>query len=311
MRLSRLSIVAAIALFGLSGCVDAYPAVEGKFERTLKVTGPVDLDVSTGSGKIEVRAGSSSVVRIYGLIKARDDWRSSAQEKVRYLEANPPIEQSGNSIRIGRIDEGAFRNNVSISYEIETPADTRLNARTGSGSQMIEGLRGPVEVSTGSGSIEVDSISGAVDASTGSGSIRAMRVAGSIKARTGSGGITLEQTAPERGAVLDVEASTGSGSIEVSGVNGTLRASTGSGGITAGGNPAGEWKVHTSSGSVMLHLAPGAAFDLYARTSSGRINVDHPVTVMGGISKNEIRGTVRGGGRLVDVRTSSGGITIR
>ncbi len=82
-------IVSFVGLWiAFPACDWAYPAVEGRFERTLSVSGPVDLEVLTGSGRIEVRAGSSSVVQVIGVIRARDDWRSSAQEKVRYLEAN-------------------------------------------------------------------------------------------------------------------------------------------------------------------------------------------------------------------------------
>jgi hypothetical protein len=99
----------------------AFPAIEGGFDRTLNTTGPVTLDISTGSGSIEVRAGAPGTLKIRGLIKARDDRHATADEKVRYLEANPPIEQNGNTVRIGRIDEEAYRNSVSISYVVEAP----------------------------------------------------------------------------------------------------------------------------------------------------------------------------------------------
>ena len=328
MRAKTYAVAAIIALVGLSGCLVAFPAAEGKFERTLNVTGPVNLDISTGSGKIEVRAGNPGVVRIYGLVKARDDSRASAEEKVHYLEANPPINANGNVIRIGQIDDPAYRNNVSIAYEIETPPETRLEARAGSGSQKINGLRGSVDATSGSGSILIDDIEGDVNAQTGSGSIelhfitgrtdlrtgsgsiRAEGIAGSIRAGTGSGHIMLEQKTAERGAPADVEARTGSGGIEASGVFGSLRASTGSGSIRAGGNPVRDWDISTSSGSVTIDLAPDSAFDLHARTSSGRIRVDPPVEVQGIVGRNELRGKVRGGGSLVEVRTSSGGIAI-
>ncbi len=332
MRLSIKSQVTilAIGLLCLPACIEAFPAVEGKFERTLSVSGPVDIHVSTGAGAIEVRTGNSGSVVVHGFIKARDDWwRTSAEEKVRYLESNPPIVQNGNSIRIGHIEEAAYRNNVSISYELVVPEQTRLRSETGSGSQSIEGVRGPVDASTGSGriamyrigdevtartgsgSVELETIQGRVEASTGSGSIRAERIYGSIRANTGSGSIVLDQAGAERGGMLDVEASTGSGSIEITGVTGSLHATTGSGGITASGDPGGDWKLHASSGSVTLHLRADAAFDLYAHSGSGRITVDHPVTMTGALSRNEMRGKIRGGGNLIDVRTSSGGITIR
>ena len=45
-------------------------AAEGSFTRTLSVTGPVDLTISTGSGSIDVRTGSTDQVRILGRIRA-------------------------------------------------------------------------------------------------------------------------------------------------------------------------------------------------------------------------------------------------
>lgn len=331
MRLSRrvtIFPVCAILLL-LSGCGLAFPAAEGKFERTLTVTGPVELDVSTGSGSVEVRAGGSSVVQIHGTIRAGDSWRANAEEAVRYLEANPPIEQEGNSIRIGRIENDTYRNHVSISYEIVVPAETLVHSRTGSGSQKAEGVRGPIDAvagsgsivirsvagnvnaRTGSGSIQLDEISGSVSAHAGSGSIRAGRIAGAATARTGSGNLMVEQTQAERGSTRDVDVSTGSGSIEVSGVSGPLHAKSSSGRITVSGTPAGDWELDASSGHVTLHLNADAAFDLNAHASSGRITVDHPVTVMGSLTRHELKGKVRGGGHRIDVHTSSGGITIR
>ena len=87
-----------------------------------------------------------------------EDWHiseSEAKDKVGKIEANPPIEQQGNTIHIGEIRDEELRRNVSISYEISTPADTQLKSSTGSGSETLEGVKGPVEASTGSGSIHI------------------------------------------------------------------------------------------------------------------------------------------------------------
>ena len=172
MRLSRIFIVAMMALSGFSGCmVGASSSVSGKFERSLNVSGPVDLDVATGSGVIDIRAGSPGTVRILGVIKASNDSHARAEEKVRYVEANPPIETSGNTIRVGHIKNPDYRNNVSISYEIQVPPETKLAASTGSGSVRVDGLRRAVDASTGSGSIAIANIEGDVSAKTGSGGI--------------------------------------------------------------------------------------------------------------------------------------------
>jgi hypothetical protein len=48
--------------------------------------------------------------------------------------------------------------NISISYELVVPADTRLRSRTGSGNQNAVGLRGSVDLQTGSGNVVFSNI---------------------------------------------------------------------------------------------------------------------------------------------------------
>lgn len=321
-----LAVLMAL-LFAGAGALAAADeqAVEGSFDRTLKVTGTVDLEVKTGAGSIQVRPGDGGTVRVTGKIRARDSrWDGlSAAEKVKRIEANPPIVQEGNVIRIGEIEDRELRENVSISYELVVPAETKLRSSTGSGSQTIEGIRGPLDASTGSGSltlsniggetradtgsgsIELRGVQGSLRASTGSGGIRGTGIGGAITASTGSGSIELEQTAPG-----GIEATTGSGGVTVSGARGSLRVRTGSGSIRAQGEPTGEWRLHSASGGVTVRLPANQGFELNARTSSGNVHTTHPVTVVGTISRRELRGTVRGGGPLLDLSTSSGTITI-
>jgi DUF4097 and DUF4098 domain-containing protein YvlB len=300
----------------------AAAAVEGSFQRSLKVSGAVDVDITTGSGSITVRTGDSETVQVNGRIRA-SDWSGDAAEKVHRLEANPPIYQSGNIIHIGHIEEEFLRKNVSISYELVVPATTRLKSNSGSGNQTIDGIQGPLEVNagsgalrisnigstvraeTGSGNIDLDHVGGNVHAKAGSGSIRATDIRGGFEGNTGSGHVTLSQAAP--GAV---RVETGSGGMELRGLRGSLEARAGSGGITAEGQPTGGWMVHTGSGSIHLRLPGDASFDLDARTSSGSISLEHPVTVQGQLGRKEIRGKVRGGGVQVQVQTGSGNIEI-
>ncbi len=299
-------------------------SAQGSFDRTLKVTGPVQLDVSTGSGSIRVRPGASGSVHVVGTIRVHEGWDGNAEEKVKRLEADPPIEQAGNIIRIGRIEDEDLKRNVSIDYDLEVPAETQVHSESGSGSQEIRGVTGPVRAQTGSGSISVsdvklevqahtgsgsislDAIGAGVQLHTGSGSIRAQDIHGRVNAQTGSGGITLEQSAPG-----DVEVETGSGHMELRNVRGTLRAETGSGGITVDGQPTGDWRLEAGSGNISIHLPADAAFDFRAHTGSGGISIDHPLTVQGTISRSDLQGKVRGGGHLLEVRTGSGHVEVR
>lgn len=327
IRLYRAAAAAAAAVLVIPGCVDL-EAAEGRFQRTLNVSGAPEIDVSTGSGSIEVRAGGEGRIEITGHIRASEGWRGDgsrrAEERVRRLEAEPPIEQSGNLIRIGRIADDELRRGVSISYVLSVPAASRLKARTGSGSHDIEGVDGPVDAesgsgsvtltrlggsargSTGSGSIEANGVAGALTVSTGSGSIRAEGINGAIHARTGSGGIDITQTG--RG---DVDAQSGSGTVRLRGIHGAVSASTGSGGIDIEGALAGDWRLSASSGSVSVGLPPDQAFVLDATTGSGSIDVGRPLTIEGRVDRKRLRGTVGSGGPLLHVRTGSGGVQIR
>jgi DUF4097 and DUF4098 domain-containing protein YvlB len=328
MRVRAFSAVFAATLMLAFAAFSARPSLadtEGHFDRTLTVTGPVDMDVQTGSGSITVHAGGAGKVEIHARIRA-NGWHleGDVEQRVHDIEQNPPIEQDGNTIRIGHTDDRERFHNISISYEITTPAETKLHSSSGSGDVHVDGVNGPTEANSGSGSvrlnniggetqahsgsgdIEMDSIKGNAVAKTGSGSVHAMGIAGAFTGSSGSGDIRFEQTSPG-----DVDVSSGSGSIEIKGAKGAVKAQTGSGNITAQGDPTGEWKLRTGSGSVDVEFPEQAAYELVAHTSSGSIHTNHEMTVQGTISPRELRGKVHGGGPVVDLSTSSGSIEIR
>ncbi|MEZ5294095.1 MAG: DUF4097 family beta strand repeat-containing protein [Vicinamibacterales bacterium] len=321
-------LLAVVALGRHDVAVAAEQRAEGGFERSLTVSGSADLEVRTGSGRIEIRPGNAGRVQITARIVANDGWGSgrgglSPEERVRRIEANPPVTQSGNRIRIGVPEDDDLLRNVSISYTISVPSDTAVVSRTGSGSIEIEGVRrqvdahsgsgsirirdaGAVKAGTGSGSITAERVGGAFDGSSGSGSIRGSGVAGAITAHTGSGSIEVSQDGSG-----DVSATSGSGSIVLSGVNGGVQASTGSGTVRVAGRQTADWELASSSGGIVVELAGQPAFTLDARTGGGRIETAYPVAVSGTLERRSLRGPVNGGGPLLHLRTSSGSIRVR
>jgi hypothetical protein len=323
VRFTRLVALVAAGVFAGAALVSAQ-SNEGSFQRTLKVDGPVELAIRSGSGHIHVVPGAAGSVAISARIRADRSWFSGdVTAQIRQIEKNPPIEQTGNRIRVGWLADEDLGRHVSISYDVTVPADSSVAANTGSGGIEVGDLKGAVEAKSGSGGITVGHVGGAVTASTGSGgievagaaslnarsgsgSIKGLGIAGPAKANTGSGGVQIVQTA--KGGV---DVSSASGEVVVSGVDGTATVSASSGGIVVEGRPSGAWSIHASSGSVTLRLPADAAFDLDARASSGGIHSAHPITMSGSIDRNHLQGKVRGGGALVEVHTSSGGIRIQ
>jgi len=288
-------------------------AASGSFEQSFSIDEPILLDVSTGSGTINIRAGNSGQIDVTGHITVKPGTffgmfkRSSdeMQELVDQFESKPPVNLADGRLQVGHIKDKAFQRNVTINYEIVVPVDTEVKSHTGSGSQEISGISGPVEAGTGSGRLTLTDIGGAVAVRTGSGAIKADGIAGSFEAHTGSGSVNMTQEAPG-----DVVVTTGSGSSELHGVVGALRVRAGSGRIVVDGQQEGVWNLDTGSGSVRINLPEDAAFELDAESGSGGIDIDHPLTVQGKISKRHLRGQVRGGGDLLRIETGSGSIRI-
>ncbi|HVZ82626.1 MAG TPA: DUF4097 family beta strand repeat-containing protein [Terracidiphilus sp.] len=272
--------LAAVALLAAA----ALPALasEATFERTLAVNGHVELSVATGSGNVHITRGPDSQVHIYG--RAKSNWGSDNDARVREIAAHPPIEQTGNIISIGMHHENLH--NVSIDYEIQAPANTFLDASSGSGNVTDDGVGDNTKLSTGSGDIHATGLQGGFNVGTGSGNIYAQQV--------GQG---------------DVRAQTGSGNIELRDLHGGLRAGTGSGDIKVAGTPAMDWKLETGSGSV--EFWPGSAgFTLDASTGSGSVHTDAEMAVQGSFDRHHITGKVHGGGPTVRIETGSGDVRI-
>jgi DUF4097 and DUF4098 domain-containing protein YvlB len=295
----------------------------GTFDRTLTVTGAVQLEVQNGSGSVQIRPGQSSQVKIHAEFSVWFwPWEDS-NDRVKQIAANPPIEQRGNVVRVGYRSE--FMNNLKVEYVIEVPAQTEIRAQQGSGSFDVSEVQGPaslhtgsgrviarwiqadLDAQTGSGSIELSDIGGRVTSTTGSGSVTLMRIGGDVRASTGSGSIRVDQPAGR------VNARTGSGRVEANGATADVRATTGSGGIYIQGNPtAGSyWELRASSGSISIDVPKDASFRLNAHSSSGRIESGLPVVLEQQMGRRELRGRVGTGAASVELQTSSGGIHIR
>jgi putative adhesin len=261
--------------------------IDGSFERTLNVSGFVDLDLATDAGGIYVIPGPSGTVHIRGILKAGDSWfnRGGVESRIRELEAHPPIEQTGNTIRVGRLDRSLLKG-IAMRLEVEAPPDSRLRAHTDSGGIEVRGIKGPVDCHTDSGGIRASEIDGEVRAAADSGGIHIRRVNGAVYARADSGGIEALEVAGS------VDAGVDSGGIRVSQTTPALI------------------KTRTDSGGVDITLAGAGGYDLRAYAGSGRITAAN-VAVSGTISRHQVNGRLRGGGPLVDVRADSGNIDIR
>ena len=281
-----LAMIAVAACASLGIC-SAQP-IEGTFERTINLTGPANLDLTTDSGGISVTPGAAGSVRIRGILTAQRRLLRSpdVESRIHRIESNPPIEQSGNSIRVGYVNERRLLKDISMRLEIVVPPESQVRARADSGGIRVEGIRGPIDCKADSGGIDVRHIASEVRAVADSGGVHVRDVKGPVYARTDSGGIEALEIA------------------------GSIDAQTDSGGIRLSQTMAAPIRARADSGGATLTLASTAGYDLRVRTDSGRITM-REMTVRGNLSNRQAEGKVRAGGPLVDVQVSSGNIEIR
>jgi putative adhesin len=314
--------LAAVTTIALAGCV-SMPSEEGKFERVLTVTGPVSLELAAGSEDLKLTTGSSSQVRISAEFSVKAWSSAEADKRVHELSENPPIEQHGNVIRVGR--RSSSGGGGDFKYEIEVPPETELRGTSGSGDVEARGIRGPVNVTAGSGDVALSDINEQIQVLTASGDISLSNIAGAVHLTSGSGDMALEKVHG------DIRARTGSGDLAISDPGGAvtvdtsggdvtfahasddLRIHTSSGNITVDGNPGSSnfWELHTNSGDVVLRLSANPSFRLEARSSSGDIEASVPLTLDGSASKHEMRARLGDGKARVEIQTSSGSITLQ
>ncbi len=299
MRFISHAFIALLVGAGL-----ALASEPGTFDRTLLVSGPVNLDVRSDVGGIIITTGSSTSVRVHAVIKpmyGRLDL-DLAEANIRTLEQNPPIEQVGNRIRIGYVKDPAMLRGVSMRLEIETPRMTETHAYTVSGGIRVDGIAGPTVASTTSGRTEISNVASGTRVNGHSGAIIIRDADGDVFVRSQSGGIELSSI---QGAV---EAETTSGRTEIRDVSGELRATTNSGSISID-RAKGAVVAHNGSGSINALQVGGS---VHAETKSGAIRISqlNPAPIRALAESGAIRVTLASsGGYLIDAQSGSGKIS--
>jgi len=180
-------------------------------------------------------------------------------------------------------------------------------ARTSGGSLNFDRVGGPVNGRTSGGSITLAGARGRTFLHTSGGAIRIMDVVGDVDASTSGGSISMS------GVSGDAIAHTSGGRISLEKTNGAIDASTSGGSVTASliAQPKKECRLFTSGGSIYVSLSKDVHLNIDASTSGGRVSTDFPVLSRGDRHQRELLTPLNGGGPLLYLHTSGGGITVR
>src|ERR1700736_5414014 len=119
----QLVLFSAVAV--LAGC-ESGPSVSGAFDRNYNVTGPLRLELTNASGDVDISGSTDGKVHVRGEVRVSGMGFGNPQKRLDDTVSNPPIEQKGDTIRIGK--EMSSLRNISITYTIQVPHDTEISA---------------------------------------------------------------------------------------------------------------------------------------------------------------------------------------
>lgn len=319
-RNSRLQLVFFSAILVLAGCQGG-PSVSGAFDRNYNVTGPIRLELNNASGDVDITGSADGRVHVRGEVRASGFGFDNPQKRLNDTLANPPVEQKGDTIRIGK-DMSRMRH-ISIAYTIQVPHDTKVSTNVASSAQTILNVTGPVTVRAVSGSIRLEKIERDAELTTASGTITASNLGNDLRVSTSSGSVNISNVKGDvRANVVSgvirianpgarVDTSNTSGEVEIQGASNDVKAHAISGLVSVQGNPsAGSyWDLKSVSGGVQLRVPATANFHFSAEAASGEIRTDVPIVVEEQ-GKHSLRAHMGSGGGRVEVHTASGEIRV-
>ncbi len=303
----------ATSLFAFASLA-ARATIERTVEKTFAVQPGGALRVDTQGGGIEVRISSDNTVKVTARERIRAGTEAEADELLKDLDLH--IEQTGNDIlaaaKYGRESIGFHFFSwppVNVSFVVSVPASFSAELHTSGGGIAVGDLSGKVTARTSGGGITLGKLGSEVDARTSGGSISLSEARGNAKLHSSGGGISVGRV------VGSAEISTSGGSINLDSVQGAVNARTSGGNIRAGiaGPLKEDSSLSTSGGSVKVNVEKSAAFHLDAATSGGSVDADGLTLTIdrSGHGRSQLAGNVNGGGPLLKLRTSGGGIAIR
>lgn len=314
MRLIQIPFMVVIAV--VAACLQQASAQ--RIQRTFQVSmaEPVTLKVELEQGDLQIGYARDGEVAISVVASGNSDASPGTPlaEQFRVVATNHHIDVRNRS---------DFSPGVRLTYHIDVPYRTEVDASLEYGKAKISGILGPVNVRVGFGDIEASRISLGTTAHTGTGELNFDLVGGRIEAQTEHGNVVCQRASQgisaETGdgdiflAVVgasDAIVKTGGGRIDAVGIRGPLHASASSGEIFVRAVPHNDWQLSSISGTVRIQLPHGSGFDLDLATNSGEVVIGRTDLKNPNAGVRHINEKVNGGGKRIEVRTESGRIVI-
>ena len=282
--------------------------------RTLTVGPSGSLDIFNLAGPIVITGISGDQIVLTAVKRVRG---ATGDSKAHLDAIMIDIEETAGRVEVRTVARRTKQLSTWVDYNVQVPFGTSVSARSLAGDLKVTKVKGEVQLESANGTVEaigtpklsrVKTLSGDIliadsglveglSASTVSGRLVVKGVkTRALELATISGDLVLVNIACDRAQVRTV-----SGTMEFAG---PLVKS-------------GRYEFTSHAGDVRLKLAGSQGFELAAKTFSGDVHSDLPLTMVssgppppGGPERRDVRGTFGDGSALVIVKTFSGSVAV-
>jgi DUF4097 and DUF4098 domain-containing protein YvlB len=181
------------------------------------------------------------------------------------------IVTSEDSVRVRTVRPSERRGGMGARYVIRVPRRTSLEqVQTSNGRISVQDIEGDARLHTSNGRVVARGLHGNLKVETSNGKVEADLIDGAVVIRTSNGSVSLTLDAPPK---KDVE-------------------------------------IKSSNGSITLRMPDNAGGRVEAHTSNSSVSSEFNVATTKEARKNELEGTIGGGGPTLRLSTSNGSIKL-
>jgi DUF4097 and DUF4098 domain-containing protein YvlB len=255
--------------------------------------GAITIESVQGDCRAHTNSGSIALVSVgggSGRVSAETNYGDVALRAVR-AQSVEALSSSGD-LSLTDVVSPVITARSSFGSIVLGSIEGDVSAETSSGRVEVRGaLRGKHRLHSGYGDVAVERAQGTLEASSNSGAVQVRDCAGTVLARSGFGDVEIE------GVLFGVTAESNSGAVSVK--------------ARSGSAPESDWQISSRFGDLLLHLPWEFPCSLDARTDFGAVDADFPLERRSDGAAGGAWGDVGGGGKRIELHTSSGAIELR
>ncbi len=285
------------------------------------------IDVETSHGDISVSVVPAAETRVEVYVHSNNFYDILTKEQIQkkldeYYTLN--VSLSGDALRAVAHRKKDFPDGMSslrISFMIYATKDKSNALTTDHGNIDLSGMKGDQQLHTDHGDISASYITGKLYAVTDHGNVSVKESNDDIDIRTDHGDLVLDNVKGKMHAVTDhgnvtgqmingvLYATTSHGDIDLRNLSCSVETSTDHGNVSVSVDKiSGDIKADNSHGDISMHLPTGNGLDLDLHGKG--VSMNSKEVFNGTMNKDEVEGTLNGGGAKISARTDKGDVNL-